>query len=892
MERKTTQQEIDDLLRRADKARKRAEVLTKRAEQLQKVAQVVPTVDSEMLASHTVAPDEPAYDFSYTQNRELSWLQFDNRVLDEAFDPSVPLLERLNYVAIFQSNLDEWVMIRVGGLTDLALMQNQVPDNKGGQTAAEQLDDIYAILPHLLARQREAFDQIEAELAEKRVVRVAPGALTREDETALEEWYETALAPYLSPLVIDPRHPFPKIRNGRLQVLAALEDAEGDYIGAVEIPRGVRRVVELPGGEGGLRYLLVEDVVAHFAWRLFGSMAVRETCVLRVTRNADLDPDRDLLDDGDYRSHMKAVLRKRLRLAPIRMEIQGSFPPELVDYIRTELGLEERAVFSTTVPLDLSYVRAVSAALPAALRDELSFEHFEPQPSVLVDPARSMRANVAERDILLAYPYESMQPLLRLLREAAADDECISIKITLYRVAKQSRLCESLVAAAEAGKEVTVLMELRARFDESNNIEWAERLEAAGCSVMYGAEGYKVHSKVCQIVYHTPDGIEKIVCLGTGNFNEETARLYSDFMLMTAHPGINDDVTSFFRNLSLGRLEGDYAHLGVAPHGLKTTIMAGLDREIARARRGEPARVVMKMNSLTDRDVIDRIAEATRAGVSTTLIVRGICCILPGVAGKTDGLHVRSIVGRLLEHARVYAFGADEDLVYLSSADMMTRNTERRVEIAFPIYDEAVRAKIVSFVEMQLADTVKARELHADGTWHPVENAGAPLNVQEALMAAAVDAAASLRRRDRPTAAFQAQPARDSQVLPDPEELDKMLAEASLDIVNLDEMEETGVVFETGLYSVDEIEERLHEPSDLAFLDSKGRFAGWASLMSLAHVFLFRGAGATRQAARARCERDARLAVKELEAAEIRETKAQKRAERDQQAAIRRREGN
>ena len=459
---------------------------------------------------------------------------------------------------------------------------------------------------------------------------------------------------------------------------------------------------------------------------------------------------------------MKKVLKLRQRLQPVRLEIRGKLGKALETLIADELSLEPRRVFRLNRPIDLGYVYGLESHIPDHEHAACVFRRFEPQISPMVDLSLPMRGQVEDHDVLLTYPYESMTPLLRLVREASADDACISIKITLYRVAKSSHLCESLISAAEAGKDVTVLMELRARFDEANNIAWAERLEDAGCTVIYGSEGFKCHSKICQITYHDRDGIRRITCLGTGNFNEKTATLYSDFMLLTADEGIGADGNTFFRNLSLGNLRGTYRQLGVAPVGLKPLVMRGLDREIARAREGAPARVFFKMNSLTDRDVIDKISEACEAGVKVVMIVRGICCIKAGVPGKTDGLVIRQIAGRFLEHARIYAFGEYADTIYLSSADMMTRNTERRVEIAYPVRDPACCEIVRHFIDLQLSDNVKARQLTAEGTWAHVESEeGAPrINCQEVLLREAYERAhEAVEERARAAKAPRVEPA-------------------------------------------------------------------------------------------------------------------------------------
>ena len=685
-------------------------------------------------------------DFSYTQNREVSWLRFDDRVLDEAFDESVPLFERIKFCAIFQSNMDEWFMIRIGGLSDLASLKHQPADNKSDETPAEQLDSVFELLPGMYERRESCLRDLEGRLALEGVERVSPDSYTDADLVAVSRRFESSLAPILSPIIIDPRHPFPNLRNDVMYVACSLEGTdEHGMLGIVEVPASAQRIVWLPAGEGRVRYTLVEDVVTSMLGRCFGSYVPTSSAVARVTRNADLDPDGEGVEEEDYRQHMKKVLKRRSRLQPVRLELTGSLDEGLVTLIRKELGLEKRRVMRLTTPADLSYVYALENRLPATRKAQLTFPPFEPQPSRMVRATEPMRPQVEDHDVLLTYPYESMGPLLRLIHEAANDDDCISIKITLYRVARHSRLCESLVTAVENGKDVTVLMELRARFDEQNNIEWAERLEEAGCTVIYGSEGFKCHSKICQITYHDASGISRITCLGTGNFNEKTARLYSDFMLITAHPGIAEDGNAFFRNLSLGNLRGTYRYLGVAPLSLKPLVMRGIEREMSRAKTGQPARVLLKMNSLTDRDVIDRLAEASQAGVEVIMIIRGICCMLPGVKGRTTGIEIRQIVGRLLEHARIYAFGVDADTIYLSSADMMTRNTERRVEIAYPVLDETCRSIVRHYIALQLDDNVKARRLTRRGTWARIEREPVQpaVNCQEILIAEAYAAAGS-----------------------------------------------------------------------------------------------------------------------------------------------------
>lgn len=692
-------------------------------------------------------------DLSYTQNRELSWLRFDERVLAEASDESVPLFERLKFVSIFESNMDEFLMVRAGGLSSLATLKHQPRDNKSGLTPSEQVEAILATLPGLYAQAAATFRELEGCLREHGIERLTGADLIGTARDAVRSYFNRQVLPIISPLIIDPRHPFPNLRNGALYICCTLAARNGDeegLLGIIEVPGSLPRAVELACTPDRLRYILLEDVILSCLDSCFGTYTPQQRAVIRVTRNADLDPDGEgVEDDEDYRQHMKKVLKRRLRLQPVVLAVHGTLDRPALKTVRRALGLPQRAVLSVETPLDLGYVFGLEGKLPTQTRESLLFAPFSPQASPMFEPGTPMRDQVLAGDKLLFYPYESMGTLLDLVAQAAHDDACISIRITLYRVARASRLCESLISAAEGGKEVTVLMELRARFDEENNIAWAGRLEEAGCTVIYGSEGFKCHSKICQLTYHEQGTIRRITLLGTGNFNEKTARLYSDFMLMTAHAGIGEDANAFFRNLSLGNLRGEYRYLGVAPAGLKPLVIDGLNREIARARQGVAARAFFKMNSLTDREVIDKIAEASQAGVRVDMIIRGICCLLPGVAGKTDNVHIRSIVGRFLEHARVYAFGEDADTLYLSSADMMTRNTEHRVEIAYPVLDPTCRALVRAYMASQLRDNVKARVLSSQGTWEPVTRPEdeAPFNAQEHCMAQAVERARQAEAR-------------------------------------------------------------------------------------------------------------------------------------------------
>ncbi len=707
------------------------------------------------------------YDFSYTQNRELSWLQFDQRVLEEATDKNVPLLERFKMASIFESNLDEFVMIRMGSLSELASLEFQPVDNKSNQTPAEQLEAVYEVLPSYIVRHDEVVAQLEAEMRDRGIVRVQWKDYTPEDRKVLEAFYHSEVLPVASPQIVDPRHPFPNLHNDTLYAVYNLANAvETGLLGIVEVPSSLSRFVQIKHDTHTLRYTLLEDVILAFADGLFGDFHTSERAVIRVTRNGDIDPDEGAFDlEDDYRQHIKKVLKQRLRLNPVRLEVQGKFSKPLVKFMRKSLELSDRQVFTVTSPLRMGdFAFSLEGKVSQGLAQELTYPRFSPQAPGCVDPARPMHEQIENHDLLLFYPYESMEPFLRLLRESANDPDVVQIKITLYRVAKKSKLCESLITAAENGIDVTVVMELRARFDEENNIEWAERMEDAGCTVLYGSSGFKVHSKICQITRKRAGEVIRITQLGTGNYNEKTAGLYADYSYMTADARIGEDANRFFRNMQIGNLNGDYSYLGVAPVGLKPLIMKGIDREIAKARCGEEAHVWFKMNSITDREVIDKISEASCAGVKVDLIVRGISCLLPGVPGKTENVTVRCIVGRWLEHARVYMFGRDKDVIYLSSADMMTRNTEHRVEIAYPLLDEKLRERVAADIDVQMRDNTKARVLTSKGEHArvPVEPGDALVCAQEFFAQRAIDeheaamdvrerAARAARKREVPT---------------------------------------------------------------------------------------------------------------------------------------------
>lgn len=686
------------------------------------------------------------------QNRELSWLTFNERVLDQGADETVPLLERLNFISIFWSNLQEFFMVRVGSLTDLSLLKKQVLDSKTGMTPAEQLSAIHKRCHELYPVQEQTYAEVRQALAAHGVRHLRPADLNDEQRSFLADYTAANIMPFLSPQIINSRHPFPHLENGSLYVIVRLNEevgpkkpkkkdkakdgktvkaakihpsaeesenlgAEGVTVGILPMPRQCARVIKLPGE--GFQFILLEHAVEMTAAQVFSMYTVKHTNVLCVTRNADLDATENTDEsDEDYREHMKRILKKRGRLAPVRLESERPLSSVLQELLLDRLNLKPHQTYVTSVPLDMSWTWGLGSNLPEQERMALSNPPFTPQWPACLDRNRSIIEQVCEREVLLSYPYESMDAFVQLLREAAADPTVISIKITLYRLARQSHLAEALIAAAESGKQVTALFELRARFDESNNIEWSQRFEEAGCNVIYGFRDYKVHSKICCITRQTENGLQYITQLGTGNYNEKTAKLYTDLSFITADETIGRDATEFFRNMQLENASDNYDILSVAPLQIKPGIIANIDEQIALAREGKPCGLFFKTNSVTDKDIIVKIAEASQAGVPVTLLVRGISCLVPDVPGYTDNVRVVSIVGRLLEHSRIYGFGPRENIkIYLSSADLMTRNMEKRVEIAWPILDEGLRNQVLDYIATCLRDTAKLRELKADGTY-------------------------------------------------------------------------------------------------------------------------------------------------------------------------------
>lgn len=660
----------------------------------------------------------------HTQNRELSWLRFNERVLEEAADPAVPLFEQLKFLAIFSNNLDEFFMIRVGSLWDLSLLKEPHVDNKSGMTAQEQLNAVYQAVQPLCERKDRIFQLLEKELRQCEISNLSADELEGPDKKFLQSYFESYVLPVLSPQIIDAHHPFPHLENKSLQIAVRLETKQGIRFGFIPVPKSLPRVVFLQ--DSRLRFVLLENLLLEYADLVFERYDTLEKAVISVTRNADINPDDEAYElEEDFRLRMKKALKKRARLSPVRLEVSGKIGRDFTQYLCEKLNLKKEHVYHSMAPLSLGYVFSLESKLSAVEKRSLLHLPFEPRRPAGLDEKESMFAQIARRDILLFHPFDSFAPFLRFVREAAYDPDVISIKITIYRIDKQSRLAEHMIMAAENGKEVTVMLELRARFDEQNNIEWAERLEDAGCRVLYGIEGFKAHCKVFLVTRRERGKLQYYTQIGTGNYNEHTAALYTDFSLMTAHHGIGNDANELFKNMSISNLDGRYDFFLVSPSGLKRSLLALIDREIEKSRAGKPCGIVCKLNSLTDRDIIDKLAEASTAGVRIDLIVRGICCLLPGIPDLTENIRVISIVGRFLEHARVYAFGKGEEMrLYIASADLMTRNTQRRVEVACPVLDASLRARIFSILQLQLRDNQKARLLYASGDYERLSAAG------------------------------------------------------------------------------------------------------------------------------------------------------------------------
>ena len=689
----------------------------------------------------------------YTQNRELSWLQFNARVLAEAEDENVPLLERFKFLAIFTSNLDEFFMIRVGSLCDMAAVDKEHTDSKSGLTAKEQLHLIYKAVEPLYARRDAAFSDVDSKLSAIGLRRLTMDSLAPDEQKYIKRYFKDIIAPVLSPQIVDSHHPFPHLEGKVLHIAALLSHKKTERLGLLPVPASLPPVVFLP--ETPSRYILTEDILLAYADHVFEMYDVLEKTVLCVTRNADIQVDDETfgVEGGDFRKKMEKLLRQRRRMAVVRVEISRPISDHFKEHFRSRFEVSDAQIFlSRTAPLKLGYAFSIGEHLPEKKRAFLSDAPFTPQQPAMLSAGQSLLKAALQRDILLSYPYESMEPFLQMIREAANDPAVLAIRITIYRLASKAKLVEYLCAAAENGKDVTALIELRARFDEQNNIDWSERMEEAGCKIIYGFEDYKVHSKICLITRRERGAVRHITQVGTGNYNEKTAKQYTDVSLITADERIGQDAGAFFNNMALGNLSGRYSRLFVAPTSLKNNILALMDEQIAKGKDGY---ILLKFNSLTDIDIIAKLREASCAGVTVEMIVRGICCLLPGVPDHTKNITVTSIVGRFLEHSRIYVFGrGDEEKMYISSADLMTRNTERRVEIACPIDDPAVRTRLHDILYAMQHDTVKARVLQPDGTYCKKPAVQDPICAQDLLMQQAIENARKQAAQPAPHPGF------------------------------------------------------------------------------------------------------------------------------------------
>ena len=675
-------------------------------------------------------------------NRELSWLKFNERVLEEAENPKVPLCERLTFASIYQSNLDEFFMVRVGSLIDQMLVAKDSRDNKTHMTPKEQIQAILPQVEILNRRKDEVYGKLMEKIEEYGVCLVDFSKITEEENKFLEAYFDMEISGLISPTIVGKRQPFPFLKNKEIYAVVVLTTKSGkERLGIIPCGSGVfERLIRLPGGN---TYMLSEELILHYIPKVFKGYQIKEKSLLRVTRNADIDADALYDEDLDYREFMADLIKKRKKLAPVRIELSRKLSEGSVKLICEHLATKSQYVFRSQAPLDLSFVFQIEDALRKI--PELFYERRTPRKSPAFTGDRPILDQIKEKDKLLSYPYESINPFLNMLHEAANDKDVISIKMTLYRVAKQSKVVEALIEAAENGKEVLVLVELKARFDEENNIGWSRLLEDAGCRVIYGLDGYKVHSKLCLITKKTDEQVEYYTQIGTGNYNEKTSRLYTDLSLMTYNVDIGLEAANVFQALAMGETIKHVDHLLVAPKCLQNKILDMIDEEIAHARAGEPAYIGLKMNSLTDKKIMEKLVEASCAGVRIDMVIRGICCLIPQVPGKTENIHVRSIVGRFLEHSRIYIFGSEgREKIYIASADFMTRNTLRRVEVAAPVYDEEIKARLLEMFRIMLKDNQQARQENGEGIYRILPTDEEPLNAQEYFYEQAYEIAENL----------------------------------------------------------------------------------------------------------------------------------------------------
>lgn len=677
---------------------------------------------------------------NFTQNRELSWLDFNKRVIEEAMDPTVPVLERLKFLSIYDTNLEEFFMVRIGSLTDISKLKKQPIDNKSGLSPIEQIEASLDKLVPMYERKDQIYFELLGDLADNGINIQKVANLDQRDKDFCQVYFDTKLEPILSFQIIDRVHPLPRLANLSLSVVFDLVKKKSksqnpkEIIGIVYLPERLNRYVMI----SDRTYVLLEDIIKECGADVFEGYKVESAFVMSLTRNADISYDDDDYDvEEDFRTYMKGKLKKRKRLQPVRLEVDSPLDEEDKEFLMKNFGLSAKSIFVSKTPFQLGFIFDFINSLPESKKSELSYEKFSPQPSAMVDPTRPMIDQVLEKDIILSYPYESMDPMLRLLDEAAEDPSVASIKITLYRIAKDSEIAKSLIKASENGKEVIVLMELRARFDEDNNIFWSSRLEEAGCKIVYGFDHYKCHSKVLLITRLKDNEITHITQIATGNYNENTAKLYTDFSFMTKDQVIGQDAKDLFDNILIGNLEGSYNKLMVSPKSMQDGLEKLIKKEMKKAKKGEDAYIRLKMNSISDRGMIDLLSEASKAGVKIDMMVRGITCLLPGVEGLTENIDIYQIVGRFLEHHRVYQFGRENPKLYISSADFMTRNIRNRIEVAVPIEDSEVKRYLLDFMDIMFNDDVKIRKLYSTGEYLKVENKN-NINAQEELMKKAI----------------------------------------------------------------------------------------------------------------------------------------------------------
>ena len=673
-------------------------------------------------------------DISYTQNRELSWLKFNERVLEEAADKSVELFERVKFFSIFDTNFEEFFMVRVGSLTDINDMKKKVIDNKTLMSTQEQIDCIMDESKRLYEKKDTVYEDLKQDLQEENVTICRVNELDDKEKRLVYYYFNSTIAPILSFQIVDRVHPFPQIPNLAIVVLFQLTSQSKNkkqFMGLIQVPDKIKRYVKL----SDTKVVLIEDIIREFGQEIFDNYDCTSKYILSVTRNADIEyDDEDLEFDDDYRSYMKKMIKLRKRLRPVRLEINEYPNEETREFLLKNLNLTEHRMFVTKSPMRCGFLFDLVYDMPKNVIEKYTYEDFSPQESSMISKEKSVMEQVYDKDLFLSFPYESIDPFIRLLNEAAEDESVVSIKITIYRLAKDSEITKALIKAAENGKEVVVLMELRARFDEENNILWSSRLENAGCRIIYGFDHYKCHSKVCLITKIKDEKISYITQVGTGNYNEKTAKLYTDFSYMTTRQEIGEDAKELFDNFLLGNLNGEYKHLMVSPHSMQVGLDKLIDEQIEKAKVSEDGYIRIKMNSISDRKLIDKLSKASCKGVKIDLMVRGICCLVPGIKDKTENINVYQVVGRFLEHHRIYQFGKAENCkLYISSADFMTRNIRKRVEVAVPIYDDYIKHRILNFMDIMFADDTKIRKLNSDKSYSKVENTENK-NAQEILI--------------------------------------------------------------------------------------------------------------------------------------------------------------